>query len=215
MKKLLLALTCLPLLACGTIGGDYDPCEGATCGDACTICDPADADCVETAVVKTCQPDGSCAAAAPRCKGAAALTKPEAADLYATSADQGRDYCDEFGWYGDGACDAFCPDPDPDCDAQSPYAPCGGATCGDACTLCDPADPDCYETAVVKFCQADGSCAASAPACEGDYEPCGGAACGDSCTLCDPADLDCVETAEVKFCHADGSCSGTTPACGD
>ncbi len=217
MKKLLIALTCLPLFACGPIENDYDPCEGASCGDPCTLCDPADPDCVETMDLKVCGADGLCGSQSRvACKGSAnALTKSEAANLYATSADLGRDHCDELGWYGDGVCDAFCPNPDPDCDAQPTYAPCDGATCGDTCTLCDPSDTDCYETTVVKFCQADGSCDATAPTCGDDYDPCGGATCGDTCTLCDPADLDCVETAVVKFCHVDGSCAGTTPACGD
>jgi hypothetical protein len=29
--------------------------------------------------------------------------------------DSGEDYCAEFGWYGDGECDAFCAQRDPDC----------------------------------------------------------------------------------------------------
>ncbi|MCD6498827.1 MAG: hypothetical protein J7M25_11090 [Deltaproteobacteria bacterium] len=36
-------------------------------------------------------------------------------------ADWLYDYCEEMGWYGDGVCDEFCPQPDPDC---------GGAKCG-------------------------------------------------------------------------------------
>src|SRR6516225_1927661 len=33
-----------------------------------------------------------------------------------------RDYCAEYGWYGDGECDDFCPQRDPDCatDARQP-----------------------------------------------------------------------------------------------
>jgi hypothetical protein len=42
------------------------------------------------------------------------LTKEEAAKR--AKADDTRDYCAENGWYGDGVCDDFCLDPDPDCD---------------------------------------------------------------------------------------------------
>jgi hypothetical protein len=31
--------------------------------------------------------------------------------------DTGVDLCAELGWYGDGECDTFCPQPDPDCAA--------------------------------------------------------------------------------------------------
>jgi hypothetical protein len=33
------------------------------------------------------------------------------------------DYCDIYGWYGDGTCDDFCTDPDPDCDAECKALP--------------------------------------------------------------------------------------------
>ena len=50
-------------------GGDaYDPCAGKSCGDPCTICDPADADCVETAEVKQCNAAGECSGQAATCE---------------------------------------------------------------------------------------------------------------------------------------------------
>jgi len=30
------------------------------------------------------------------------------------------DYCEEWGWYGDGICDDWCPEPDPDCEPSHP-----------------------------------------------------------------------------------------------
>ena len=52
-----------------------------------------------------------------------ALSKEEAAALGGKA--DGIDYCEWLGWYGDGICDAWCPDPDPDCgDLEGP-------TCGD------------------------------------------------------------------------------------
>ncbi len=35
-------------------------------------------------------------------------------------AADGPDYCAEFGWYGDGTCDDFCAEPDPDCSGSQP-----------------------------------------------------------------------------------------------
>jgi hypothetical protein len=38
------------------------------------------------------------------------------------------------------------------------YAPCAGKKPGASCTLCDPADTGCIETAVLKTCDASGTC---------------------------------------------------------
>lgn len=149
---------------------DYDPCGGLSCGDDCSVCDPSDPNCFETAVIKMCQPDGTCAASVAMCGGD----------------DTNND------------------------DGGGDYEPCGGLSCGDTCTICDPTDPDCAETSVIKMCQADGTCAASVPTCD-DYDPCEGLACGESCSLCAPGDTDCYETADLKFCQADGTCSGVEP----
>lgn len=43
------------------------------------------------------------------------LTKSEAREL--GKADWWDDYCELYGWYGDGICDDFCPLPDPDCNS--------------------------------------------------------------------------------------------------
>lgn len=45
--------------------------------------------------------------------GATPLSKDEARDL--AKADSFRDFCAEFDWYGDGVCDDFCLQRDPDC----------------------------------------------------------------------------------------------------
>src|SRR5512138_2487639 len=69
-----------PRPGCGS-GTAYAPCAGKACGDGCTACAPDDRDCVETAVVKACDPagrcvprtDGLCATAA--CAGKACATE--------------------------------------------------------------------------------------------------------------------------------------------
>ncbi len=48
----------------------YNPCAGKACGDACTICAPGDANCVETAVVKQCSAAGTCDATPAQCPAA-------------------------------------------------------------------------------------------------------------------------------------------------
>jgi hypothetical protein len=39
---------------------EYDPCEGKSCGDTCSLCDPADKECIETGVVKVCNAGSAC-----------------------------------------------------------------------------------------------------------------------------------------------------------
>lgn len=69
------------------------------------------------------------------------------------SAPDGCDPCLEGGLYGDGSCDAFCGEPDPDCDA--PLQQCGGGTglaCGDD-EFCDYDDGICGDTERVGVCR--------------------------------------------------------------
>jgi len=44
----------------------------------------------------------------------APITKADAR-AQASKADNGFDFCEAFDWYGDGICDDFCANPDPDC----------------------------------------------------------------------------------------------------
>lgn len=45
------------------------------------------------------------------------------------------------------------------------YEPCAEKKCGAICTICDPTDKDCLETAVLKFCDAQGVCGSTEPLC--------------------------------------------------
>jgi len=102
---------------------------------------------------------------------------------------------------------------------STPYDPCDGKACGEACHVCAPGAAGCVETAELKACTADGLCVTVTTACpmgpSGPCEhqpicdptrPCYGRKCGDTCRACPPGDPSCVETAIAKACTADGVC---------
>jgi hypothetical protein len=99
-----------------------------------------------------------------------------------------------------------------------PYYACAGKRCGDACTVCDPADKNCVETAVVKQCTANDRCEPAPAQCgtaaatpqQPAYNPCEGKKCGDRCRQCKVGDPKCVESPLVKLCHPDGQCKEAT-----
>lgn len=143
-------------------------CAGKACGEPCTICNGRPG-CVETMELKFCGGDGTCSGRAPACDAQDAGPAPACAGKACgerCSTCTG-DVCPAVVE----ACDAkgACTTANPVCpavDAGPAYAPCGGKLCGDPCTLCRPGDASCFETAVLKFCQADGkSCQPSVPAC--------------------------------------------------
>jgi hypothetical protein len=50
------------------------------------------------------------------CTNSATTSNPTKDDVRAQGkADSGHDWCEELGWYGDGVCDDFCVQQDPDC----------------------------------------------------------------------------------------------------
>lgn len=165
-------------------------CVNKACGESCKLCPPGAANCFETAVLKQCNELGRCTANAAQCS---AKDDP---------IDAGP------------APDAGNPN-DPIDAGPAPYEPCGAKSCGDTCSLCAPWDVNCVETAVLKFCHADGQCHDYAPACvpPPPYFPCAGKACGDACSVCDPMDPNCVETAVLKQCDPSGACVANVVSC--
>lgn len=157
-------------------GPAYDPCEGLSCGDTCTLCDPNDPGCFETQEVKYCDEHGSCQSQGlPYCDDAIG---PDA------GTDAGPAPFDPCQGLSCGDQCSLCDPSVPDCvepavylqcsssgectvptECTLSYEPCAGKSCGDGCTLCDPADPDCVETAVDKACDASGHCSAAIPQC--------------------------------------------------
>jgi hypothetical protein len=72
---------------------------------------------------------------------------------------------------GDDASEALDAGPGPGIDGgdidggKAPYVPCAGKACGDDCSVCDPTDPNCVETGVVKVCDPNGACLAAPAQC--------------------------------------------------
>ncbi|MDF1565674.1 MAG: hypothetical protein P1V51_21735 [Deltaproteobacteria bacterium] len=201
-------------------GGTYQPCAGKACGDTCQLCDPADASCAETDVVKWCDASGGCSWAFPECG-----TNAPPSECQADADCPSGAYCIMETWCPDCANDPTMPCGAPCmvygvCQTDGlPYDPCRGKACGEGCTLCDPNDPTCAETAVLKSCDAWGQCRSSIPACGVTGDFCGGFAgvpcapghvCVDDPTdNCDPATgADCA-----GICEPDATCASGDPSC--
>lgn len=149
-------------LSCGLLTA---PCEGLSCGDACTICADDDPDCVESDQTKFCDTNGYCAYldSPPECVEyvpCAGLTCGETCSICDPSDPACprtvEHYCDE-----DGACT-----PDlPRCPVEL-YQPCEGRSCGSSCSPCDPNDLECvYSTP--HYCRENGDCEPETPICLG------------------------------------------------
>jgi len=204
----LLAVAASPRGGCGD-GHPYDPCAAKACGAACTACAPDDRSCLETAVVKACDPAGACVAqgsftcADADCAGAACGAPCNPCGLASPCPTLAATACDRAGH----------------CAAATPwlcYEPCAGKACGAGCTLCPPGVPNCAETAIMKACDPSGACvAAGAVSCSADA--CTGKACGDRCTIdppCRSATPPCMLPSMLGYCTASGGCVTAPPVCG-
>lgn len=76
------------------------------------------------------------------------------------------------------------------------YQACAGKSCGDSCTICDPADPNCVESAELKYCQADNTCSGLQPECP-VLDPCAAVRCAAGTHCVDGA---CVPDQKRVFC---------------
>ena len=97
------------------------------------------------------------------------------------------------------------------CATPTPFDPCAGISCGEACKPCQPNDPRCGpQIATNFFCDRNGACTETPTTC-GDagagYVPCAGSTCGQACTLCAPNDPTCAEADIAKVCGGDAVCS--------
>jgi hypothetical protein len=194
---------------CGSVQPGYDPCAGKACGDGCVLCAPGDRDCVETAVLKVCDPSGRCVAsatpfacpvpdpcAAKSCGEECLVSLPCHFSNPPCLAPQGLGHCDVTGACVPGDAGPCTPHPD-----------CRGKACGDPCNPCGPVEV--CPTLIPSACDRFGRCAGKTDwLC---YDPCDGKACGEDCRICPPDAKDCAETLELKACDAAGRCVSRTP----
>lgn len=159
----------LALLATGAAGftcdglPPYEPCAGKACGESCTACPPGTSDCVETAVVKACDPQGRCDAWRPDLCAGSDAPHPDCAGKVC------GDECNPCG--PEEICPTLIPsacDREGRCSGDVPWLchdPCAGKACGEACTACPPPPEGagCFETAEVKACDAAGRCTSRTP----------------------------------------------------
>lgn len=92
------------------------------------------------------------------CGGMAATNTPSKDDIRNQGkADDGHDWCEELGWYGDGVCDDFCLKLDPDCatDQRQPELP----------------DPRVVETSAISMSAGLKQAAQTGPVIEAKFEP--------------------------------------------
>ena len=152
------------------------------------------------------------------------LSRDEAARMSAR-ADNLADYCEVYDWYGDGVCDDFCLEPDPDCDESNPdWCDFHGLYDDDDCEwLCPEPDPGCdgLEYCAHRGHYGDGYCDSWCP----EPDPDCGDAESDECErqgfygdgICSPGcpqvDPDCVcHQTEDGHCQLD--CPQRDPDCG-
>lgn len=131
-----------------------------------------------------------------------------------------EDFCEQWGWYGDGVCDLECLAPDPDCTGFEDWCEelgwYGDGICDEECP---GEDPDCtvgdfcremgyYDDGVCdEFCDAD-------PDCEGEFDECeelgyyGDGFCDEFCPMPDP---DCDDWCAQLGWYGDGYCDLDCP----
>lgn len=139
----------------------------------------------------------------PTPEGEQAMTKDQAR-AQSGKGDHSTDWCEIFEWYGDGICDDFCLQPDPDCDAT-------GQVCGGIAGLQCPQGYRCLQDdGMCGVADASGTCAIDDTWCpRGEWEP----VCG-----CDGVTYDTAcraHAAGVGIDH-EGGCNGMfeTVECG-
>ncbi len=211
--------TCLPLgfveLGCGDARccegdectGEYDPCAGTACGDACQECAPNDPDCDETDVEKACNADGECQSGPvvcenPSCDGVDADSCEDEGCGTITGTPAPENPATEPTALG-------CLEPDTGCDDAITCALDGDGECWRFSNGCTPAGFEqvtCFQAA----CCEEDECDEVMP-----YDPCDGKSCGDDCQLCAPGAEDCTETAVEKYCNPEGECEAIVPECSD
>ena len=176
----------LPYPQCNPPGTCSSDSECAVTAGPCQACPDGSYACPRAQCV-----GGQCVASFPGCPGGGCKTDAECPAIRAPcqQCPDGSVSC-PYSRCVNGSCVSGFP-------GCSGYQPCAGKTCGAQCTQCDPKDPMCAETAVLKYCDGNGTCSPTPPNCGGqcksrmDCPPITDLACrlcpGGSC-----AQMDCV-----------------------
>jgi hypothetical protein len=214
---LLLVAAAAPRHGCGNGGTPaYDACAGKACGDSCTACPPGSTDCMETAVVKACDPSGRClprsegmcgaadgACTGKKCGDECVIDPPCRTATPPCMTPSVHGYC-----YNDSSCVAG---PPPPCPQVPPSWGCVGKACGDGCGYCPPGtDPaNCpVPTLVATVCDARLQCASAVTVTCSPQAACLGKPCGAACETC-PTCMDPV----AEYCDPSGACVKGTVTC--
>lgn len=149
-------------------------CAGEPCGADCVVeppCRSAEPPCMVPSTAGHCDASGACVAVDPPPPG---FCGPQPAPSWGC---EGKACGDSCGYCPPGEDPANCPVPTfapTACDAAlrcvtlgtftcpSGYDPCAGKATGACCTVCPPDASGCFETAVVKACDASGACVPAA-----------------------------------------------------
>ena len=141
---------------CGAPGKCSSDSECAVDTGPCQICTDGSYACPRAQCV-----GGQCVASFPGCPGGGCKTDAECPAIRAPCQQcaDGSVSC-PYSKCVNGSCVSGFP-------GCSGYQPCAGKACGASCSQCDPKDPMCAETAVLKYCDASGACTATPPNCGG------------------------------------------------
>ncbi len=137
----------------------------------------------------------------------------------------GYDDCEANGWYGDGECDPWCPQPDPDCgDDFIDYCERNGwygdGECDDFCPRPDPDCDDFIDWCAENGWYGDGECDLFCPWPDPDceyFDECaengwyGDGECDPWCPQPDPDCDDHYDICEVNRWYGDGECDEFCP----
>lgn len=180
---------------------EWVPCKDKACGAECFPCDPADPDCALPGVQMVCNKGGECVSEDPSaldcgstdpnvCTPGGVFEAPDGCNTCTCPASGKKDEaaCTEMACIG--------------------WEPCKDKACGDVCSPCDPADPDCPIADIETLCDDGGACVEGPVACKS------GPLCGADGAVFPDFDDSCTADADCAVVFHQVNCCGTNAAWG-